>query len=458
MKLGPFTIARTKTLELQQKQSGAWLPIGSGNRWLLPWIQETSAGGWQRNEDVSISTALRNPTLFACVISIAQDIGKLRPMLVEQDDDGIWHEIGSESPFLPVLERPNSYQTWPEYAEWYITSKLLAGNVYVLKQRDQRGVVRALYVLDPYRVMPLEAPDGSLFYQLSPDTLAQVENSVIVPAREIIHDKMVPFFHPLVGVSPIYAAGFPASLGLTIRDLQNKFLTNGARPGGILMYPGTLKQEEADRFKSEWKTSFGGDNQGDIALLTAQMSYLPLPMMTAEQSQIIELAHMTDEDIAKCFRMPRHKVGIGPDPTYTNIQAKNQDYLNDCLQPHINLFQEKHTKGLELDNVPGKTLRIELDLDDLLLMDMAAKADAAQKAVMAGLSFNEARLRFWDEGPVVGGNSPLAQQQLFSLEALARRESAPSPEPTPALPPVPEEKNYGALRLMVKQKRLELAA
>jgi len=34
--------------------------------------------------------------------------------------------------------------------------------------------------------------------------------NVVVPAREIIHDVMCPLFHPLIGVSPIYAAGYPA--------------------------------------------------------------------------------------------------------------------------------------------------------------------------------------------------------------------------------------------------------
>lgn len=455
----------SKTFSLATKaDSGSLQSINPLRRW-LPWIQETSPGGWQRNEDVSVDTALRNPTLYACVTLIPGDISKLRPMLVERDDDGIWSERLTDSPWLPVLKHPNSFQTWAEYVEWYITSKLMAGNVYVLKERDQRGVVRALYVLDPYRVTPLIAPDGSVFYRLLQDSLSQV-GDVVVPAREIIHDRMCPFFHPLVGVSPIYAAGFPAILGLNLRDAQDKFLSNGSRPGGILMVPGTMKQEEVDKWKTEWKASFSGEKAGDIAVLTGGMSYLPMGMMTAEQSRVIELLQMTDEDIAKCFHMPRHKVGIGPDPTYTNIQAKNQDYLNDCLQQHITRFNDKHTEGLELGNVTGKTLAIELDLDDLLLMDMSAKADAAQKAVQAGLSFNEARLRFWDVGPVKGGESPLAQEQNYSLEALAKRDALPDPfaakktsEPT-APTPAPAEKRWDALALLplVTKKVAELRA
>ncbi len=420
----------SKTLSLSSRQAGSLQSITEARGW-WPLIRELSTGGWQRNEEVNIASVLSNPTLFACVTLIAGDIAKLRPMVVQQDDDGIWEEV-KNSPFAAFLDTPNSYQTWVDFAEWWMLSKLVHGNTYMLKERDQRGMVRAGYILNPYRVTPLVAPDGSVFYQLTQDVLAQVEPAtIIVPAREIIHDVMCPLFHPLCGVSPIYAAGFPALQGLNIRDAQDKFVTNGSRPGGILLVPGTMKQADADAMKATWKSAFSGANQGDIAVLTGGMSYLPMGMMTAEQSRVIEQAHMTDEDIAKCFHMPRHKVGIGPDPTYTNIEAKNQDYLNDCLQKHITKMQVHLTKGLEMDNVPGKTLAVELDLDDLLLMDMAGKSEAAQKAVHAGLSYNEVRDRFWDVGPVPGGETPMAQQQEFSLEALARRDAA---GPAPLVP------------------------
>jgi hypothetical protein len=85
------------------------------------------------------------------------------------------------------------------------------------------------------------------------------------------------------------------------------------------------------------------------------------------------------------------------------------------------------------------------------------------------LSYNEARLRFWDAGPVAGGESPLAQQQYYSLEALSKRDAAPPTEtspPSPAAPSMPdgsqmpEEKRWdaAALPLMVKRKVAELRA
>ena len=110
--------------------------------------------------------------------------------------------------FSPVLRKPNRYQTRQQFIEQWVTSKLIHGNAYILKERDNRNVVTALYVLDPLLTKPLIAPDGEVYYQLSINQLAGIENTdVIVPADEIIHDVMVPLYHPLCGVSPITACG-----------------------------------------------------------------------------------------------------------------------------------------------------------------------------------------------------------------------------------------------------------
>ena len=117
MNLFGLTIARTKELELQRKYTLGSLSgiYGSARSW-WPIIQELTTGGWQWNEEVRFDTALSNPTLYACVTLIAGDIAKLRPMLVEQDDDSIWTEVQS-SAFSPVLRQPNGYQTWVDFAE-----------------------------------------------------------------------------------------------------------------------------------------------------------------------------------------------------------------------------------------------------------------------------------------------------------------------------------------------------
>ena len=433
MNLFGLTIARTRALEAQTKSlveaetKSVLSGIGvSGSRGWWPLIREWTTGAWQRNEEIQAETVLSNPTLFACITLIAGDIAKLRLKLVERDPEGVWIETES-SAFSPVLRKPNHYQTRIDFFEWWMISKLVHGNTYALKARDRRGVVVALYILDPHRVKPMVSPDGSVFYQLSQDELAQQQTSITVPAREIIHDVMCPLFHPLCGVSPIYAAGFPALQGLNIRGQSNKFFMNGSKPGGVLTAPGNISTEIADRIKQYWDDNFSGDNIGKIAVLGDGLKYEAMAV-TAEQSQLVEQLRMTDEDIAKCFHMPRHKVGIGPDPTYNNIEALNLQYYADCLQKHIEKLELVLDYGLELVNAETRTLGVEFERDDLAQMDSASLIQSEKEA--AGLkTVNESRKRL-GLPKINGGDTVYRQQQDFSIEALNRRDEQPAPSST----------------------------
>ena len=124
-----------------------------------------------------------------------------------------------------------------------MTTKLVHGNTYILKQRDQRGIVTALYILDPQRVRPLVADDGSVYYELSRDNLSGLQDeSLVVPAKEIIHDVDSPPYHPLCGVSPIAACGLAATQGLAIQH-STRFFERGAKPAGVLTAPGHINEQ-----------------------------------------------------------------------------------------------------------------------------------------------------------------------------------------------------------------------
>ena len=68
-------------------------------------------------------SALAHHAVWACITLISCDIGKLRPKLVEQDDDGIWSEFESPA-FSPVLRKPNDFQNYIQFKEHWALSKL----------------------------------------------------------------------------------------------------------------------------------------------------------------------------------------------------------------------------------------------------------------------------------------------------------------------------------------------
>jgi HK97 family phage portal protein len=399
--------------------TGAWMPI----------VGEPYTGAWQKNDELRLETALANPVVFRCVSLIASDIGKLPLRLVAVDASGIWHETTSPA-FSPVLRVPNRYQTPAQFFESWMFSKLLWGNTYVLKDRDQRGVVTALYVLDPCRVKPLVAPDGSVYYELQTSDLAGIPASggpLVVPAKEIIHDRWNCAFHPLVGLSPLYACGGAARQGLEMQAASTSFFSGGGRPSGALMPPQgaqSLDQKTIERISATWNNL----GAGRTAILGDFMKYEPIGA-SASDSQLIEQMGLTAKMIAGCFGVPISMVDSSQQPPYANNEASTLQYHSQCLQTHLTGIEAALDAGLELPPPYGT----EFDLDDLIWMDTATKTKAAHDAISAGaMSPNEARLKYFGLGPVPGGDTPYLQQQYYSLEALSMRDlSAPAPATAP---------------------------
>ncbi|USA39628.1 phage portal protein [Pelagerythrobacter marinus] len=407
MKFFGFTIARTKALQ----------GVGGNRGWGR--IFESFAGAWQRNVEVDRKAVLAFHAVFSCMTLIASDIAKMRLKLVSLED-GVWSETRSPA-YSPVLRKPNAFQNRIQFYENWVLSKLRHGNTYVLKLRDNRNVVTGLVVLDPDRVTPLISTDGSVYYELQDDNLAGLDGGgVVVPQAEIIHDRFNCLFHPLVGLSPIYACGLAATQGLSIQNNSTHFFQNGSRPGGVLTAPGKIDEDNARRLKEHWDNNYTGENAGKVAILGDGLQYTPMATNAAD-AKMVEQLGMTAEVVCSTFHVPPYKVGVGEMPKYDNIQALNVQYYSQCLQVLIESIELCLDEGL----ATGEELGTEFDLDGLLRMDSVTQIKVLKES--AGiLAIDEMRAKL-DRKPVPGGDSVYLQQQNYSLEALAKRDQKDDP-------------------------------
>lgn len=418
--------------EITRKSAVAALGIQQ----FFPWIREPFAGAWQRNMELESERGLlASSAVYSCATRITEDIGSLEPVLKRQNRKGVW-ERDSRNPIAAVLRKPNRYQTRIHFLRSWVASLLLNGNAYVLKDREG-GTVARLHVLDPRLVTPMVTEDGAIYYQVSPDRLSGVFNGFTVPDTEIIHDRLTTLWHPLIGVSRIYAAALSGTQGLRIQHNSGKFFENMSRPSGMLTAPTKIPTETAQRLKAEFESGFSGGNIGRLFVAGDGLSYQAMTIPAAD-AQLIEQLKWTVEDIARCFHMPLYKINAGPMPTFNNISSLNQDYYDSTLRSIMEGIELALKEGLGL----AEGYKVDFDLEPLLRMDPLGRADFYERAVRSGwMAPNEARLRE-NMGPVKGGDSPMIQQQNYSLEALAKRDAKDDPfgkEP-PALPaPEPTE-------------------
>lgn len=431
----PFTSTPQKALS----------PVAESRGWYT--ILEPFANAWQRNIKVNRDNVLSNPANFACKTLIASDIAKLRVKLVAKDSNDIWTEVDNAA-YGPVLRRPNHFQTRNQFWESWILSKLGHGNTYALKERDNRGGqgtgnVKALYILDPGLVTPLVSDDGTVFYQLQQDNLSGLNIDVVVPASEIIHDRYNCLFHPLVGLSPIFANGVAATQALNIQNSSARFFGNRSMPSGILTAPGLIDQTTADRLKANWDANYTGDNVGKVAVLGDGIKFESMSTKAVD-AQLIEQLKWADTVVCSTYHVPPYKVGIGQMPSVSNVQALNLEYYSQALQHLIEAAEECLDAGLGIGY--GSNLGVEFDTDNLLRMDSVTQMEVIDKGRNT-FTPDEARARV-NLGPTPGGNVVYRQQQDFSLAALAKRDAQEDPFRTEApaassAPPAASEDDAG---------------
>ena len=420
--------ASTKTL-MPVDNRGGWWPV----------LREAWSGAWQHNVQTTLEDGLRYWAVFRCINLIASDISKMRIKLVEQNEaTRLWSEVEAPA-FSPVLRKPNEWQTRIQFMESWMISKLSRGNTYVLKQRDKRGVVTAMHILDPNRTKPLVAENGMVFYELAQDHLAGVpEGRLMVPWYEIIHDRWNTLYHPLVGLSPLYACALNALAGLKISSNTAMLFANGGRPSGLLTADGAISDATAARAKTYWDENFTGENAGKVAVLGDGLKYETLTM-SAVDAQVIDQLKWNDAVICGVFGVPSHMVNVGTAPSYNNVEALVTQYYTQALQVHMEAIELLLDEGLGLHSKVGEGKRYgtEFDLEALLRMDTSTKVRTATEGLKGLWSTNEARATF-DMAPVEGGDHVMSQQQNFSLPALAKRDAQDDPFKS-AAPPAAEK-------------------
>ena len=419
-----FTRMRVAVAKAAVSALGVRDLFGPGREW--------RTGAWQSGamQLAPVGELTRFSAVWACVTRIANDIGKLEPVLQRRQANGTWQRADDSSPFWAPLRKPNGFQNRVQFLVLWLLFKLLFGNVYAIKQRDARGMVTRLYILDPRRVTPMVTTEGDVYYSVGGDNLARLPGGGIVRATEIIHDRGATLWHPLIGVSPIMAAATSATMGLHMQSNSATFFQNMSRPSGMLTAPGEIDETTAKRLKTEWEQNYSADNIGRLAVLGDGLKYEPMTI-PANDAQLIEQLNWTAVDVARAFSVPLYKINAGPLPN-TGAEAAESQYYTGCLQILIEAFEACMGEGLSLPS----DMRVQLDLDGLLRMDKATQVDMLAKAVGGAIMMPDEARAALNLAPAPGGNQVYLQQQNYSLAALAKRDQREDPF-APAKPPAP---------------------
>ena len=275
-----------------QKAVGGWLWPSQANPAWWGNGDRGPLGSWQmnRNGPQGHLELVAFSAVYACVNTIASDVAKLPIEIYKVDQKTGARTLQRGDYYAALFREPNQYQTHADLLYAFVQSYLLQGNAYCyMGKRNGRGETIELHVLNPYRVKPMIAFDGTVFYECGEDFLAGMAPNTVVPERDMIHHRL-PLLpgYPLIGVTPIFAAAASSAVGIKILQDSQQFFANSARPSGLLQSTISNLGDRAKRKAKEDGTSpTAGANTARSRSCRTAWTGSPI-LITAQDAQLIE--------------------------------------------------------------------------------------------------------------------------------------------------------------------------
>ena len=392
-------------------------------------------GGSTSGKAVTERSAMQMTAVYSCVRILAEAIAGLPLHLYTYKEDGGKEKAIGHPLYLLLHDEPNPEMSSFVFRETLMTHLLLWGNAYAQIIRNGKGEVVALYPLMPNRMTVDRDSSGQLFYSYqmnNSDAPTMKAGTVILKPSDVLHIPGLGF-DGLVGYSPIAMAKNAIGLAIATEEYGAKFFANGATPGGLLEYPGTVK--DPDRVRESWNKGFSGSqNAGKVAILEEGMKYTPISI-APEQAQFLETRKFQINEIARIFRVPPHMVGDLEKSSFSNIEQQSLEFVKYTLDPWVVRWEQSLSRALFTPEEKKKYF-FKFNVEGLLRGDYQSRMNGYATARQNGwMSANDIReLENLDRIPteeggdlyLINGNMlPLVHAGAFADIDSGKEESKP---------------------------------
>ena len=332
----------------------------------------------------------KNEIVHACIRELATSASMPRYFLEVQSSDGGVIEL-DRGELFDLMEKPNAKNDWASFIEDIVTSLMVSGNVYVLKERQRTTKVSSLNMLRPDRITINGGDYGATSYTYE---IGGVEYNI--PAEDICHLALPNPSGDLYGLSPLQVLSRTVNLDLNMTDFSKVFFQNAGVPSGLLKIKRRLQsQEEATTIRNRWRSQFGAKNNFHrVAIMDDDAEYQPMGSVPKDLA-MNELHNVTESRICAVFGVPPILIGanVGLErATYSNYREARFSFNAETLQPLVNRI----IRWLNYSLVPEFPNQGKFSVDKNSLTEMIDdKESNTQRAVTlfgSGLlTLNEAR-------------------------------------------------------------------
>ncbi len=348
---------------------------------------------------------------------ISETVGS-QPLKVYREIDGQKIESRDHRAWRMLHDQPN--ESVPAHRFWSTVTGnvLLWGNAFLLKARDDTGLVNSLSRLDPSR---MEIEYSEVSGQKRYTYTRQNSERVAYSEEQIIH--IMDFsLDGIVGQSRISRCRDGIGKALARDRYEATFYGRGATLRGVIEHPQRLN--DTVKLRESWTAVYGGArNAHQVAVLEEGAQFKPLSM-SMEDMQFIQSAQLSLTDIAILFNLPPAHLGGSAAPlTYQTVESNGIWYATQTIAP----VTHNISKTIERDRgvFPFPSWWPEFDLKALMRGDAKSRAD------------------FYKSMTEVNAILPSEIRSLEGLPPIEGIDDPPEPPPMPVAPVADSQNGNG---------------
>ena len=377
-------------------------------------------GGSSTDSGVSVTpdTALTYSAVYAAVRCIAESVSSL-PLNYYERLPGGGKAHAKANPLHHLLhDEPNPEMTSLQWREASMAHLLLHGNSYTEIVRDLEGNAVELWPIDPTMVAPKRTDSGELYYELN-------RGKNFITANNMLHIPGLSF-DGISGVSPITLARQSLGLSMAIEQFGAGYFGRGARPGGVLTFPGQLSPEARQNLRRSFEELHaGGANSHRVALLEAGLKWEAIGV-PPDDSQFLQSREFQIIEVARWFNLPPNKLKDLSKTSYNSLEQMEISFVVDTLRPWLVRWEQQLNRKIIRPKDRGSYF-FEHNVDGMLRGDQASRYQSYSVGRNWGwLSVNEIREKE-NQNPIEGGDVYMVPLNMQSLDTSPTAAPATNP-------------------------------
>lgn len=295
---------------------------------------------------------------------------------------------------LDVWNKPNSFMTRQEFVEVFEQALELTGETFWLVSSSDAFPAAGPLGLWPLRPDHMEAVPSKTDFLAGWVYTDADGNKIPLDVSEVVQLRSPDPTNPYRGMGPVQTVLADIEGSKFAAEFNRNFFLNSAEPGGVIVTPSNLTDDEFRDLRDRWAEAHRGVNKAHhIAVLEGGNTYVPTTL-TQRDMQFGELRTLSSEMVRQAFGFPKPLLGSVDDVNRANAEAGEYVLSKWLIVPRL----ERIKGALNNDFLPlfgGTADGLEFDYDSPVPADDLAESGVLTSTVNAavalvGAGFNAA--------------------------------------------------------------------